>query len=119
MFVGRSKLELLKKETEFLGLMAGKGGISIVEDRKKVVKEWPTPTNISELGSFIGLLQFFRRFIQNFSETAAPLTNLTRKGKSNNNWDQQCDKAFKALKEKLIKDLIMIPPTGPFLSDGM
>lgn len=56
------------------------------------------------------MLQFFRRFIRRFSDIAAPLTNLTRKGNSIANWNEECEKAFQDLKEKLVRSLIMKAP---------
>lgn len=110
LFLGKNKYELMTSETEFLGLRVGRNGISIGEDRKKLVKDWPRPKSISELRSFVELLQFFRRFIHQFSEIAAPLTNLTRKNHSIRDWDSGCDAAFRNLKERLMNAPIMRAP---------
>jgi hypothetical protein len=48
----------------------------------EVIENWPRPTSITEVRSFLGLVQFFRRFIARFSEIAVPLTNLTKKKQS-------------------------------------
>lgn len=53
-------------QTEFLGLQLGPKVISIGDDGKKLVPEWPKPKNLSELRGFITLLQFFRRVFKNF-----------------------------------------------------
>lgn len=100
----------MKTETEFLGLIVGKSGIKIGDDRKKLVRDWPTPSNITEFRSFLGLVQFFRRFIKDFSRIAIPLTNLTRKNANIGNWNNDCDTAFAALKEHLISAPIMRAP---------
>lgn len=110
LYVGKSKCEIMTEETEFLGLKVGKDGIKIGKERKKLVRDWPKPTNISELRGFIGLLQFFRRFIRNFSALAAPITHLTRKGRGIKEWDEECAKAFGNLKELLVQSPIMIDP---------
>lgn len=80
LFVGKDIFQLMTKQTEFLGLKIGVDGISVGDDRKKRVREWPKPSTLSELREFFGFLQGFRRFIKNFSHFAAPLTNLTRRG---------------------------------------
>lgn len=67
-------------QTEFLELQLGVDGISVMDDRKFIIREWPQPKNLTELRGSIGFLQFFRRFLQNFSNVAAPLTSLARKG---------------------------------------
>ncbi|KAJ9532950.1 hypothetical protein QJQ45_018027 [Haematococcus lacustris] len=54
-------------------------GIAVDPAKVQVVKEWPTPRNLKDLQAFLGLANYFRRFIPNFSSLAAPLTNLTSK----------------------------------------
>lgn len=110
LYVGKKKFELMRTVTEFLGLIVGQTGVRIGEDRKKLIRDWPIPTNITELRSFLGLAQFFRRFIKDFSRIAVPLINLTRKNSNIGNWDSHCDSEFKALKVVLISAPIMAPP---------
>lgn len=110
LYVGKSKFELFTQKTEFLGLDLGVDGISVGDERKRIVREWPRPSNLTELRGFIGLLQFFRRFIKDFSHIAAPLTNLTRKGSGIHRWDDECTLAFKSLKDLLCTSPIMQPP---------
>lgn len=110
LYVGRQKYELMTEETEFLGLIVGREGVRIGDDRKQLVKDWPIPKTTTELRSFLGLVQFFRRFIQDFSRIAAPLTNLTRKYSNISLWNEQCTVAFDSLKESLISAPIMRAP---------
>lgn len=110
LYVGRKKYELMCDETEFLGLIVGKSGIKIGDDRKTLIRDRPTPTNITELRSLLRLAQFFRRFIREFSKIAAPLTNLTRKNGSISKWDQGCDSAFNQINASLISSPIMKVP---------
>lgn len=117
LYIGNKKYELMQEETEFVGLVVGKSGIKVGEDRKALIKDWPTPTNITELRSFLGLVQFFRRFIKDFSKIAAPLSNLTRKNSSISNWNSTCDDSFQTLKDSLISAPVMKAPdwSRPFL----
>lgn len=78
LYVDSDKHELVSTDTEFLGFQIEQYGISIENDRKIVISEWPRHTDITERCSFVGLLQFVRRFINDFSRKAAPLTDLTR-----------------------------------------
>lgn len=94
MYVGSKKLEMLFGETEFLGLLVGRQGVKIGDERKKLINDWPVQKSVTELRSFLGLAQFFRRFIKDFSKIATPLTNLTRKHSCMNNWNSECDSAF-------------------------
>lgn len=86
-YIGSNKYELMRSETEFLGLIVGRNEIRIGDDRKKLIKDWRTPSTITELRIVLGLVQFFRRFIRDFSRIAAPFTNLTRKNGCISKWD--------------------------------
>ena len=72
------KAEWCKKEVEFLGVMVGADGVRMSEDKVKAVLEWPTPTSVKEVQAFIGFANFYRRFIENFSRVALPLTEKTK-----------------------------------------
>ncbi|KAJ9524331.1 hypothetical protein QJQ45_008531 [Haematococcus lacustris] len=74
-----AKCEFNKTQLAFLGHIVGSKGIAVDPAKVQVVKEWPTPRNLKDLQAFLGLANYFRRFIPNFSSLAAPLTNLTSK----------------------------------------
>ncbi|KAJ9509347.1 hypothetical protein QJQ45_001810 [Haematococcus lacustris] len=74
-----AKCEFNKTQLAFLGHIVGSNGIAVDPAKVQVVKEWPTPRNLKDLQAFLGLANYFRRFIPNFSSLAAPLTNLTSK----------------------------------------
>lgn len=59
-YVGKTKFEFMQEETEFLGSIVGRTGVKIGEERKRLIREWPTPRNITEIRSFLGLVQLFR-----------------------------------------------------------
>lgn len=81
-------------------------------DSEKVstVQNWPKPKSVSEVHSFIGRLESFRRFINGFSGIATPVANLTRKGSGINNWNKDCDNAFSTLKHCLTTDRVLMSP---------
>ncbi|KAJ9521797.1 hypothetical protein QJQ45_024663, partial [Haematococcus lacustris] len=74
-----ARCEFNKTQLAFLGHIVGSNGIAVDPAKVQVVKEWPTPRNLKDLQAFLGLANYFRRFIPNFSSLAAPLTNLTSK----------------------------------------
>ena len=82
------------------------------------MKDWPVPTNVSELRSFLGLCGYYRRYIKNFSAVAKCLHKLTEKGRKYL-WDDNCQNAFQNLKERLISAPILGYPdfTKPFILD--
>ncbi|KAL7883614.1 hypothetical protein SRHO_G00012720 [Serrasalmus rhombeus] len=108
----------MRRELEFLGHRIGGEGISTMEEKVQVVQDWPTPSNLRELKSFIGLASYYRRFVCGFSCIAAPLFHLQRKG-SDFVWTPECKQAFICLKKALTESPILTPPDPnlPFVLD--
>ncbi|CAN4118014.1 unnamed protein product [Withania somnifera] len=75
-----SKCEFWLESVAFLGHIVSKAGVSVDPKKDSVVHDWPRPTTIFEIRSFIGLAAYYRWFVEGFSSIAAPLTVLTRKG---------------------------------------
>jgi len=78
LFLRPEKCEFHQKQIKYLGLVISEN--KVVMDLVKVagVCEWPVPENWTDVQAFIGFVNFYRRFIQNFSTIARPLFNLTR-----------------------------------------
>ncbi|GJU20724.1 putative reverse transcriptase domain-containing protein [Tanacetum coccineum] len=76
------------------------------------VKNWKIPESSTEIRSFLGLAGYYRRFIENFSKIAKPLTLLTQKNKTYV-WGNEQDEAFRILKEKLCNAPVLALPDGP------
>ena len=75
-------------------------GIHVDQDKIKIIKDWPTPTCVSDIRSFHGLASFYRIFIQNFPTLAAPLTKCI-KNNVGFKWANEQERAFNLIKEKL------------------
>ena len=84
-------------------------GVSPDPAKVRVVQDFPTPTKLKELRSFLGLANYYRRFIKGFSNIAAPLNALTRKGVKFC-WTQSCADAFDKLKRALVSAPILAYP---------
>ena len=69
-----SKYELFKKQINYLGHVVGHKGITTDPDKIKAVTEWPRPTTVNEVRSFLGFVSY--RFTPNFSKVAKPLNIL-------------------------------------------
>ena len=68
------------------------------EAKVKAIQEWEPPTKVSELRSFLGLVNYYRRFLKSYSKRAAPLTDLLKKATSWH-WTDKCQAAFEDLKK--------------------
>ncbi|CAD0056184.1 unnamed protein product [Aureobasidium pullulans] len=95
------KCEFHVKETEFLGFIIGVDGIRIDPAKITSIKEWPTPKNLKEVQSFLGLANYNRKFISGYSQTALPLVELTKQD-TPFIWKERQQKAFEALKQACI-----------------
>jgi hypothetical protein len=85
-----------------LGFVVSRQGIQVDESKVKAIKEWPMPTNISQVRSFYGLAGFYRWFVKDFSTVIAPLNELTKKGVVFK-WSEPRENAFHELKKRLTK----------------
>lgn len=115
LYTGKIKYELMITETEFLVLQLGKEEIVVEEERKRTVAQCSKPTNI-RTKEFGRVATIFQKIHTSFFDIAAPLTSLTKKGNGIANWNEECEKSFQVLKEKLVSSHIMKPPnsTLPF-----
>ena len=64
----------------------------------EAIREWPAPTNVTEVHSFMGLAGYYRRFVEGFSKIAGPITELQKQNKKFV-WTEKCTEAFRRLKE--------------------
>ena len=73
-------------------------GIIVDPAKVKAIMEWPAPTNVPEVHSFMGLAGYYRCFVEGFSKIANPITKLQKKNKKFV-WTEKCTEAFWRLKE--------------------
>lgn len=95
-----SKCLFLKREIEYLGYLVSKRGISLSQRHVEAILGYLKPQNIKELRRFLGLSNYFRRFIENYAHKTKPLQALFKKNVSFY-FDEECTKAFKSLKREL------------------
>ena len=74
------KCEFFKKEIQCLGHSISKKGIAVDPQKIKSILESHVPKDVAEIWSFMGLVEYYWRFIQGFSKIAYPITSLQRKG---------------------------------------
>ena len=112
------KCFLFLRKVAFLGHVISESGIEVQEDKVATVRDWPTPKNLSELRSFLGLCSYYRRFILGFADIAAPLHCLLRK-EAKFIWTSEQEEAFNCLKQRLTTAPVLGMPTneGQFYLD--
>ena len=95
----------------YLGHMVGNGTVRPENSKLEALKEFPIPRTKTAVRGFLGLAGYYRRFIPNFAETAAPLTDLTRKTATKEvQWNSECGRAFEKLKSLLCGEPVLKCP---------
>ncbi|KAJ9561460.1 hypothetical protein OSB04_006620 [Centaurea solstitialis] len=106
-----SKCDFWLQEVQFLGHLVNREGIKVDPAKVEAVMKWETPKSPTEIRSFLGLAGYYRRFIQDFSKVAVPLTKLTRKNVSFV-WGEEQQSAFETLRQKLCEAPVLALPEG-------
>ncbi|KAL4020667.1 hypothetical protein IC575_019448 [Cucumis melo] len=106
-----SKCEFWLRKVTFLGHVVSIEGVSVDPAKIEAVTNWPRPSTVSEIRSFLGLAGYYRRFVEDFSRIASPLTQLTRKG-TPFVWSPTCESSFQELKQKLVTAPVLTVPDG-------
>ena len=104
-----TKCKFAAKQVKFLGHMISKDGIQVDPDKTKVIDTLPTPKTVKEIRSFLGMCNYYRRFIKSYSSITAPITKLLKKDEEFI-WTEECETAFRVLKQKLTSAPILAHP---------
>ncbi len=104
-----SKCEFFQSKVKYLGLIFSQEGITVDQEKVSGIVRMLPPTNLTELRSFLGMCNFYRKFIKDFSSIAVPMTRLTHKD-TKWDFDESCDRAFKLLKTSLVSAPILACP---------
>ncbi len=109
LFVKAEKCAFHAQSVRFLGFIVSPEGVRMDPDRVKAVVNWPTPDSRKALLRFLGFANFYRRFIRNFSQLAAPLTALTST-KMTFRWSNAAEAAFTKLRGRFVSAPILQAP---------
>nr|VZI27781.1 unnamed protein product [Spirometra erinaceieuropaei] len=116
-----SKCVFIKPRVKFLGHVVSAAGIETDDEKVTQIREWPTPSDVTEVRSFLGLASYYRRFIKDYAQIAGPLHKLTQKNVKFK-WTADCTNSFQTLKDKLCTTPILVFPdisndAGKFILD--
>lgn len=111
-----SKCQFFQTEVDFLGHKVSNGHIKVDPVKVAAVAEWPRPTSVAELRSFLGMVNYFRRFIENHARICKPLYELLN-NKSTREWTVECENSFVQLKQILTSHPVLTAPdySKPFI----
>ena len=100
------KCKFHSESVEYLGYILSPSGLTMSDDKIKIIQDWPEPKKVKDIQSFLGFANFYHWFIFNYSDIAIPLTHLTQKDIS---WkfDSSCRDAFNSLKKAFTSTLIL------------
>ncbi|RVX15438.1 Transposon Ty3-I Gag-Pol polyprotein [Vitis vinifera] len=107
-YINLKKCTFMSPSVVFLGFVVSSKGVETDPEKIKAIVDWPVPTNIHEVRSFHGMATFYRRFIQNFSSTMAPITECMKPGLFI--WTKAANKAFEEIKSKMVNPPILRLP---------
>ena len=93
-----SKCHFMQPQVKLLGHIVGREGIRTDPEKVRAIVQFPTPTDLRALRSFLGLTSYYRRFVERYAERAKPLYLLT-KGDQPFSWGPEAQATFDALKE--------------------
>ena len=100
-YIKKSKCEFGKTQIDWVGHRLTGGGIAVQDGKTQVIKEWKPPTNITELRSFLGMVNYYHKFIANMAMITGPLNELLRKN-VDWCWGELEDASFNELKKAIM-----------------
>jgi len=95
------------QKVNFLGIVMGQGKIEMEEDKVVGVLNWPVPKTVRDVRKFLGLANYYRQFVKNFTKIAQPLNNLTRK-EEKWKWGDEQQETFEQLKQVFTSRLLLV-----------
>ncbi|CAB3992292.1 Transposon Ty3-G Gag-Pol poly [Paramuricea clavata] len=108
--IKRDKCQFAQESVKFLGHIVSARGTEPDSSKVEAVREFATPTSLTDVRAFVGMASYYRRFIKNFADIAAPLHDLTKGGQPEFCWTPVADKAFNDLKSRLCSAPILSLP---------
>jgi len=99
LYLKPEKCSFHKKEVEYLGVIVGNGKVKMDPIKVQALTDWPQPTTLKQLRSFLGFGNYYKDFIKDYSQLARPLHEMTKKNVKYD-WQEPQQQAFETLKHK-------------------
>ena len=109
LLINMKKSKFYCEEVKYLGFKISNNSVHVDEEKINVIKEWRTPQSVTEVRSFLGLANYYRRFIQNYTKLAMPLLELTKKDREFK-WSEECQQSFVDVKRALMSAPVLRMP---------
>lgn len=103
------KVKFAQPEISFLGHIVSARGVEIDQSRTSAIHSCPVPKNVKAVARFIGMANFFRKFVPHFAQLAAPLNELRKKGRKFE-WGASQQASFEAIKAALSSAPVLAMP---------
>lgn len=105
------KCKLAFSDTNYLGYTIGRGLVKPQDAKINAIQDWPKPSTKTQVRSFLGLANYYRRFVPNFASLAAPLTEIPTKQHSRMvKWSEKAEESFTQLKRALTSHPVLVAP---------
>ena len=89
-----------------MGNIISEIGIAVDPEKIRAIEDWPTPTSVTDISSFLGLYEYYQNFIEKFSRIACPMTTFQKK-ENKFLWTTKCEESFQNIKKLLMTALIL------------
>ncbi|XP_046399364.1 uncharacterized protein K02A2.6-like [Ischnura elegans] len=98
--VNRGKCRFMEMSVEYLGHKIDREGLHPTISKVEAITKCPPPRNVSQLRAFLGLIEYYSKFLPNLATRLAPLHELLRK-ESKWDWSEKCEEAFQSVKTSI------------------
>jgi len=109
LYIKPEKCKWKVREVGFLRVVIGPDRIKMEREKVKSMLEWPTPKCVKDVQKFLGLANYYRRFMKDFTEIARPMHRLVQK-QEKWNWGSEQEEAFGRLKEIFTSEPVLAAP---------
>jgi hypothetical protein len=109
LFLKAKKCEFCKTKIEYLGIIIEQEKIAMDSVKLGGIRDWPTPTTVKQVWSFLGFRNFYQKFISYYLDLAQSLNYLTKKYKKFE-WTMECQNMFDTLKKWFMEEPVLLMP---------